>query len=154
MEFWTFSQVSDKIYTNYFPRVDINTKGYKKKNLVKSGLNSCKHHNWRKELYNPTIYKRSLQKRFHKFANNHCQIWWLTLRWHSVSNEIHKFCAKRCITSLSWWLYNSLDDLFSPWPSQRAFIHRQMRNTKNFQLSGWSWSHHNRRQYPLIVLTM
>ena len=31
MEFWTFSKVNDKIYTNYFPRVVSNTKGYKEK---------------------------------------------------------------------------------------------------------------------------
>ena len=29
MEFWTFGKVSNKIYTNYFPRVFSNTKGYK-----------------------------------------------------------------------------------------------------------------------------
>ena len=31
MEFWTFSKVSDKIHTNYFPKVVSNTMGYKVK---------------------------------------------------------------------------------------------------------------------------
>jgi hypothetical protein len=38
MEFWTFSKVSDKIHTNYFPRVVIHTKGYKEKEPYQIGF--------------------------------------------------------------------------------------------------------------------
>ena len=51
----------------------------RQKNLARSGLSNCKHNNWSKELCTPTIYKRSLKRRFHKVVNMRCQFWWPTL---------------------------------------------------------------------------
>ena len=43
----------------------------------------------------------------------------------------------------------SVHDLF-----QRAFLYQRIRNTRNFQLLGWSGSHHQRRPYPRIEPVM
>ena len=72
----------------------------------------------------------------------------------SVSIKIHRSCVKRSITTLSWWVYNSSDDLFSPCPFQRAFSHHRIRNARYFQLLSWSESHHQWRQYPPQVPTI
>jgi hypothetical protein len=58
--------------------------------------------------------------------------------WNLVRNSIHISCAGQGVTNLSWWIYNPSDEFFSPWPFQWTFIHQRIKNTMNFQLSGWS----------------
>jgi len=64
------SKLLVKSMTKFIPTISqgyiITPRDTREKNLARAVLNNCKHQNRGKEVCNPTIYKRSLQKRFTK----------------------------------------------------------------------------------------
>ena len=134
MEFWNFSSFSDKIKTNDFPReVILQPRDIRKitlpdrfwtiVNITIGGKSFAIQH------YTNVPSRNVFTKLPASLGNLMANI-----IWHSVCITIHRFCAIRGITKLSWWVYNPSDDLFSPWLFQRAFIHHRIRNTRSFHL--------------------